>query len=122
MASSPFCQFLRHLKEIQPALTAKKVPTLHAFSLLAEEFKVQEPESTLVDLAKQAEAVSSPKKAPSRNLGNGITLPNKDQASPMERALTFAILWHQDIIWHSHSLLHTLTCTIGIGISSIAVK
>ena len=79
MASSPFCHFLKLLLSIQPALSAEKVPTLHAFSDLAKEFTLQESGSTLVDLSKPAEAVSSPKKA-SLKASNGAAQPSKDQA------------------------------------------
>lgn len=88
MASSPFCQFLKHLFDILPALSAKQLPTLYAFALLGKEFKLQETESPMVDLAKASEAVSSPKKADSKPVTNGVTPPqNKDQASPCRTAL-----------------------------------
>ena len=49
--------------------------------MLAGEFKPQEAEIALLDLSKAKESVSSPKKAAaSRVLGNGVTLPNRDQA------------------------------------------
>lgn len=80
MASSPFCHFLKLLLDIQPALSPNKVPTLHAFSDLAKEFTLQESDSTLVDLSRPAEAVSSPKKATLKSAGNGIAPPSKDQA------------------------------------------
>ena len=79
MASSPFCHFLKLLRDIQPALSPRKVPTLHAFSDLAKEFTLQESDSTLIDLSKPSEAVSSPKKATLKSLGNGLTQPSKDQ-------------------------------------------
>ena len=80
MASSPFCHFLKLLLDIQPALSPKNVPTLHAFSDLAKEFTLQESDSTMCDLLKPSEAVSSPKKATLKTLGNGMSQSSKDQA------------------------------------------
>ena len=84
MASSPFCQLMKHLTDIEPALSTKKLPTLHAFALLGKEFKAQERETSLVELSKAVpnpEPVSSPTKAAANPAADSLNPTRKDQVS-----------------------------------------